>query len=260
MSKEISKITNEELRELLHSFDTIDTNLDNMEIKERPDYSDAHLERMSNYFEEIKGNARRDEELSNARGERQRPSQIFKFALKEKRQGNERAKHQIKFRNYKIAMGIAIVLLAGFACNFDAVLAYTDRIKFFVVQKFEEYSVVSVEKEEDNRNNALQDFELEYESNCFYLVDEIDTTLYKIYKYKNDESNYLKIVVSSDTAKNIVDTEDAKIVEREIDGTIYYCVEKYSVVQIYYFKGDILYRIESDIPLENLWDEIENIK
>lgn len=155
MSKQI---TDEELREMLHSFDEIDIDLDNMVIKEDVIFSDEHNEKMRKYFEKL-----RAEEKIN--------SKIFSF--------------KNKYKSYKLVASIVMVVFLGTALfNIDTVFAYADRIKAFVISEFEKYSLVSVDNETDTQKELpLNEFELDYESSDFKLVDTKILSLYKIYKF-----------------------------------------------------------------------------
>ncbi len=232
MSKQI---TDDELRELLYSFDKIDIDLDNMVIEEDIVFSDKHNENMRIYFEKL-----RAEEKSNRKV----------IGLK------------AKYKNYKLIASILIVFFVGTALfNIDTVVAYANKIKEFVINECKEYSLGSVENETfTEKTYTLDDFELHYESDKFKLDDTKILSLYKRYKYVNDNGNYIKITVSDESSNEFIDTENIELIEKEIDGVRYHIAIKEKVVNVYYLKNGLLYNIQSNISEDLLFKEIEKIK
>ncbi len=232
MSKQI---TDEQLRIMLHSFDEIDIDLDNMVIDKEIVFSDEHNEKMRKYFEKL-----RTEEKINRK--------IISF--------------KNRYKNYKLVASIVMVVFLGTALfNIDTVFAYADRIKAFVISEFEKYSLVSVENDVNTQKEIpLNEFELVYESNNFKLVDTKILPLYKIYKYTNSNGNYIKITVSNQTDDKILDTENTNIIKKEIQGISYNMVKKDNNIEIYYLKNGLLYNVKTDISEDDIFKEIENIK
>ncbi len=217
---------NESLEEILRRFDSIDTDLDAMEIPEKHVFSEEHERKMAAFFEALKNGEKievasrifkkesknsvdlknkkttfsdegsgdknknfevvspqqsiglSDKDLMKAQDETGYYKKVSQeFDIKELNVGKNRESEKLdngelnnkkyftkkKFGSYKIAVSIAAVLIIGTAAfNIDTVLAYAGRVSAFVVQTFEEYSIITVNKAKDEavceaKEDSLQD-------------------------------------------------------------------------------------------------------
>ncbi len=234
MVKMNKQISDEELRMLLRRFDEIDTDLDNMVVDEDIAFSDEHNEKMQNYFKELRSKENEREKV---------------LCLK------------TKYLKYKMIASIVFLILVGTAIfHIDTLSVYALKIREFVISEFEKYSLLTVDVEEDEIETALDNFELDYESDTFEIEDTIILPDYKIYKYKNPHDDYIKITVSTLGSSELVDTENAEVKEKEIEGVEYQMISKDGIITIYYVQENLLYNIKSNLSEDEIMKEINNIK
>ena len=109
---------------------------------------------------------------------------------------------------------------------------------------------------------ALATFFIDYNSDEFSVNDVENLSIYKVYKCSNKNKNYLRITVTTSNNEEdiLVDTENVKVNKKQIGDFEYNYIIRNGIVQVYYFKNNILYNIESDISLDKVFDEIEKIK
>lgn len=232
-------ITDEKLKTIVYDFDNMDLDLDNMVLEKEHIFSDVHNKKMDALFETWE----KEEKADNT------PA-LIKFPKMN--------------RPYKMVAGILVVLLIGMSViHTDAVLAYANKIRAFVIQEFEKYSLFKVDDAVTIDDNVdLDNFVLEYESDDFNIVYQNKLKSYHLYEYKNSNGNYLyiKILKSKDDLNIFVDTEDSEIISKIIDGIEYKYIEKDEVIRIYYMKDGMIFDIKTNISLENAFKEIKNIK
>ncbi len=236
MSKYIS---DEKLREIVYDFDNMDLDLDKMvlELEEEHVFSDEHNKKMDALFETWE---KEEKALNQAK--------MVKFKK--------------NHRMYKMIASVFIIFLFGVsAFHIDTILVYANKLKHFVMEEFEEYSIVRVENEEVSMvGGQVDDFELNYESETFKMDDMIKMHAYKIYEYKNEHDEYIEITVSETDSNELVDTENAEIKEKEIEGVEYNIIVKDDLIQIYFVKNGFLYHIMTDISEDEIFEEIKKIK
>ncbi len=232
-------IADKKLREIVYDFDNIDLDLDNMVLEEEHIFSDEHNKKMDALFETWQ---KEEKNVNNK-------SKVIKFPKLS--------------RTYKMVASVLIVLLIGIsAFNSDAVLAYANKIKSFVIQQFEKYSIFEVDNETSHVDNIdFDSISLNYESDEFSIHNIKTLSLYKVYECSNKQGNFFDITVSksADASTILVDTEGVNVNEKKIDNLVYQYVERHGIIQIYYFKNDILYNIETDLSLEKAFKEIKKI-
>lgn len=233
-------ITDKKLREIVYDFDNMDLDLDNMDLQEEHIFSDEHNRKMEALFK----------------------------AWEKEEKGAEKSKI-IRFkknnRMYKMVASILIVLLIGVSVfHTDTVLAYANKIKNFVIQEFEKYSLFKVDDKSIGKDSddEFVDFTLEYESDDFKLDYQNKLKSYQLYEYKNSYGNYfyIKVLKSKDDLDIFVDTENISIKSKLVDDVEYKYIENNGVIRIYYFKNGLVFDIKTDIPLESAFTEIKKIK
>ncbi len=236
MSKYIS---DEKLRKIVYDFDNMDLDLDKMVLEEEHVFSDEHNKKMDALFEAWE---KEEKALNQAK--------MVKFKK--------------NHRMYKMIASVFIIFLFGISVfHIDTILVYANKLKYFVMEEFEEYSIVRVENEEGSKvGGQVDDFTFEYESSDFELDYENKLQSYHLYEYKNSEGNYfhIKVLTSKDELDILVDTENAEITSRLIDDVEYKYIENDGSVRIYYFKDGLVFDIKTDIPLEEAFEEIKKIK
>ncbi len=232
-------ITDEKLRKIVYDFDNMDLNLDNMILKDKHTFSDKHNEKMDNLFATWKKEEEKNKKIKPV-------------------------KFHSKSRKYKIIASILVIFLIGISTfHTDRVLAYANKFKYFVIQEFEKYSIFKVDEEITTDDNLeFDNFVLDYKSSDFKLEYQNKLKSYQLYEYKNSDGNYfyIKVLKSKKGLDILLDSEDAEVRSKTIDNIEYSYVEKNGVVYLYYFKGNLTYSIETDISLEDIFDEIKKIK
>ncbi len=225
-----NKITDEELKEMLLSYDKIDTDLDNMIIDEEITFSDEHNKKMKQYFEKL-----RAEENSKAR--------------------------IIKFKNYKIVASVVLAIIVSTAIfNVDTISVYANKIKEFVISEFEKFSIASVNDETNEQNEySLDEFELDYDNNLFKTVETELLPDYKIYKYSSGNGKYIKLIISKETSQEIIDTENADLTKKVIKGITYNVIAKDDIIKVYFIKDGFLYNIKTNMSENEIFKEIEKM-
>ncbi len=232
-------ITDEKLREIVYDFDNMDLDLDNMDLQEEHIFSDEHNKKMEAYFKELRRNKKK-----------QSKRKIFEFNF-------------ARLSYKKVASVVVVVLcLSVLLFNSSTVMAYVNQAKAFIVQEFEKYSLFRVDDSNSKMESSLDKFVLNYESDTFKLEDNTLSGSYHIYNYRNDENKYfrIKIFKAKDKLDLFVDTENAEVSSKVIDGIEYESVYKDGVLRLFYFKGDYMYEIETDISIDEAFNEIKNIK
>ncbi len=229
-----NRITDEEFKNILLEHTKVETDLDKINISKQHVFSDRHNEFMASYFESSKKN--------------------------DIDQAIRKGTYFNKYKLYKLVASILMILLiGGIVIGPNTVISYAKQLVTVVVEVFEKYSIATFNDDTGEDTAAISP--PVFDSKEFKLVNSIKLDLYIEYRYENSKQKYVIIgILENNNINHFIDTENTEIQKRDLNGITYYYYTKSNEIYVYYLKGSIAYRLESNLDPDELFDEIIKIK
>ncbi len=138
-----------------------------------------------------------------------------------------KSRTRIVFRRIgKTAAVAAITVTLLFSTAMVTNAQFREKVIAWVIEKFEEYSIFSLQGDGENMQLDLQRYQPAYLPDGAALQNVVNSPGYIIYKYEIGDSDFFNIMLSQPDARIAVDTEDADIEPLDRNGVTGYFFKK----------------------------------